>query len=203
MTPGTALLRNPFYTKWWGIAILAIGGLIVLGGCDGDSSASDVPRPTTADASVGMEPETEGPVGDPTPADDPVVGIGTPARDGKLAFTVTRVKRGVDEVGPKNLRSTAQGAYTLVTMTVENIGDEAQTFATDNVKGFDSDGQQLSSDSEASLYVNEENDAWISEIDPGDSLKAIVVFDVAKGTKLAAVEVHDSAYSGGSSINLK
>lgn len=133
---------------------------------------------------------------------DSVAKVGDKVRDGKFEFTVTDVETGVSEVGSDFLSETAQGEYTLVSMKIENIGDEAQTFFVDNVKGVDSKDREVSSDSGATLSANEGSDAWISEINPGNSIKAVVVFDIAKGVTLDQVILSDSAFSGGTAVTL-
>ena len=208
--------RKPFYKKWWGIGLIGLGVLFALSaifGGGGDTTAPEDPtpeataeqtEPATEEATTEEADSGEEETGETEPAAETSAGIGDPVRDGKFEFTVTDVERSLAEVGENEfLTQEAQGEFTLVSMKIENIGDEAQTFFSDNVKGTDSKGRELSSDSTGTLYANEGNDAWISEINPGNSIEAIVVFDVAKGEKLVAVEVFDSAFSGGATISLQ
>lgn len=203
--------KKPFYKKWWGIALIVLGVLFVLGaifGGGGDTTATDEPQAeVTAEATEPATEETEPAAEEseePVAEEEPAAGIGDPVRDGKFEFTVTDVESGQDKVGENEfLTQEAQGEFTLVTMKIENIGDEPQTFFSDNVTGTDAKGREVASDSTATLYANEGNDAWISEINPGNSIEAIVVFDTAKGVKLVAVEVKDSAFSGGATISLE
>lgn len=195
--------KKPWYKKWWGIGIIVLGILIVIGllfgGGSDTTTATD--EPAASETSAPEEPATEGE--EPAPAEEAAAGIGTPVRDGKFEFTVTNVQPGVAEVGPEFVTETAQGSYTLVSMKIENIGDEPQTFFSDNVKGTDSQGRQLSSDSMATLVANENNNGWIDEINPGNFVEAIVVFDVAAGEQLVSITVQDSAFSGGAEIKLQ
>lgn len=196
--------KESWYKKWWGIGLLAFGALVLIGAIFGgggdDTEASDQPVPTETAApeeSTAEEPAAEEPA-----AEGPTAGIGDPVRDGKFEFTVTSVKTGVSKVGNDYANQKAQGEYTLVSMKIENIGEEAQTFFSDNVKGIDSKDRELSSDSTATLYANQDSTGWIEEINPGNSVEAVVVFDVAEGEKLVVAQVHDSAFSGGSPISL-
>jgi len=213
---GPPPVKKAWYTKWWVIGLLAFAVIVVLAGIFGggdDQTATSSPAPDE----VATQPAADEPADEQTtkksePVDEqaeeaepaePAAGVGDAVRDGKFEFTVTNVETGVDEVGDEFLSSQAQGSYTLVAMTVENIGEEAQTFFSDNVTGTDSKGRELASDSEAGIYANEDNTGWIEEINPGNSIEAIVVFDVAKGADLLAINVHDSAFSGGAQISLE
>jgi len=128
-------------------------------------------------------------------------GIGDPVRDGKFEFTVTSVKDGVASVGDDVLGQEAQGQFVLVKVTVKNIGDKAQLFDGSSQTAFDADGREFSSDSEAAIYVKG-SESFLNEINPGNSVKATVVFDVPKGAKLTKVELHDSVFSGGVDVAL-
>ncbi|MGB7983028.1 MAG: DUF4352 domain-containing protein [Candidatus Nanopelagicales bacterium] len=220
MAPPGSPGKKSWYKKWWGVAVIAFGVLMVISlaanGSGGTNEAATEPAAATestpaaepaeqpAEPAAEEEPAVDAePVVEAEPAADAAAGIGDSVRDGKFEFTALDVETGVKKVGTEFLDSKAQGAFTLVTMKIENIGDEAQTFFSDNITGIDSKDRELSSDSEATLYANQDNDAWISEINPGNSVKAVVVFDVAKGEKLTMIEVHDFLFSGGAEIGLK
>lgn len=130
-------------------------------------------------------------------------GIGDPARDGKFEFVVSGVECGVDEVGNEFLNETAQGQFCLVTMSVTNIGDESQLFDAGSQKGVTNTGATVDADSTASLYANEEADSFLEDINPGNSIKdVIVVYDIAPDQTLDAVELYDSIFSGGVTVAL-
>ncbi len=106
-------------------------------------------------------------------------------------------------VGSSGLSKTAQGQYCLVTVSVKNIGDKPQTMFDDNQKGLGSNGAEYSTDSGAGLYANTDNPVWIGEINPGNQIKGVLVFDVPKDVQLTGLELHDSAFSGGVEVSLK
>jgi hypothetical protein len=54
--------------------------------------------------------------------------MNTPATDGKFQFTVTSLKCGATQVGPKDFGQKAQGQFCLVGVTVKNVGDTAELF---------------------------------------------------------------------------
>lgn len=129
-------------------------------------------------------------------------GIGTPVRDGKFQFTVIKVKPGVTKVGDEYLNATAQGQFVLVTVKVENIGDEAQLFDGSSQKLFDSKGRKFDADSSAAIYLGDQSKSFLNDINPGNAVTGVVVFDVPKGVQLAKLELHDSPFSGGADVAL-
>ncbi|MEV5828456.1 DUF4352 domain-containing protein [Spirillospora sp. NPDC052242] len=129
-------------------------------------------------------------------------GIGREYRDGKFAFTVTKVKKGVARVGNEYAGSEAQGQYVLVHVTVENIGDEARMFDGTNQTLIDTRGREFEADTEAAIWSNQDTRSFLEQINPGNSVKGVVIFDVPKNVKLKAIELHDSMFSGGVTVPL-
>ncbi|MGW5571459.1 DUF4352 domain-containing protein [Nocardia thailandica] len=126
---------------------------------------------------------------------------GSEVRDGKFAFVVTGVEAPVDVVGTnKFLEKRAQGEYVQVHIEVTNVGNQARHYFGDNQKLIDGQGREFANDTSAELNVN---DHLIAEINPGNKLSITLVFDVPKGTTPAAVEFHDSAFSGGARVALQ
>jgi hypothetical protein len=129
------------------------------------------------------------------------VGLNQPARDGKFEFTVSEVECGKSKVGTDVLSKTAQGQFCLVTMTVNNIGEEARTFDASNQKATGEGGVEYLADGEASLYL-EESKSFLTDINPGNSVTGVVVFDIPKDGEIKTLELHDSAFSGGVAVNV-
>ncbi|MGW1060612.1 DUF4352 domain-containing protein [Micromonospora rubida] len=153
----------------------------------------------TADDSTGSA-EAGGDKGGDTPAK--TAKVGQPARDGKFEFTVKSAKCGVAKVGSDLLGEQAQGQFCLVTVNIKNIGKEAQMFDGSSQKAYAADGTQYSSDSAAALYANKNAETFLNEINPGNQVSGVVVFDVPKKVKLTKLELHDSPFSGGVDIAL-
>ena len=129
-------------------------------------------------------------------------GLKDKVRDGKFEFTVTGVDCGATKIGDEYINTKAQGEFCLVHMKVKNIGDEAQSFFADNQTAYNAKGQEFSADSGAAIYLADA-DSFMSEINPGNSIKGTVVFDVPKGTDLTSIDLHDSFFSGGVTVALK
>jgi hypothetical protein len=128
-------------------------------------------------------------------------GLGDKVRDGKFEFTVDKTTKKTS-VGDDLGGAKAQGVFVLVHVRVKNIGKEAQLFDASSQKLFDSDGREFSADSEAGLYLGDSN-SFLNEINPGNQVKGIVVFDVPKDAAPADLELHDSPFSGGVKLRLK
>ncbi|MFI1645941.1 DUF4352 domain-containing protein [Streptomyces avidinii] len=127
-------------------------------------------------------------------------GVGEPARDGKFEFTVTRLRPGVGNVGGAYGQD-AQGQFLLVHVTVKNIGDRAQTFDGADQKLVDRNGSKYSADTAAALYLDG-SESFLQQINPGVVVDGIVVFDVPKGADPVRIELHDSLFSGGTTVDL-
>ncbi|MEU5790380.1 DUF4352 domain-containing protein [Micromonospora purpureochromogenes] len=128
--------------------------------------------------------------------------IGQAARDGKFEFTVKSSKCGVAKVGTSMLGDKAQGQFCLVTINVKNIGKEPQTLDGSSQKAYAADGTEYSSDTEAGLYANKEQSTFFEEINPGNQVTGVFVFDIPKNVKLTKLELHDSMFSGGIEVAL-
>jgi hypothetical protein len=95
----------------------------------------------------------------------------------------------------------AQGAFTIVSLRVKNIGDESQTFDASNQKAY-AGSTEYEADGGASLYANEGSRSFLEGINPGNSITVRIVLDAPTGKKLTKIELHDSAFSGGAEAAL-
>jgi hypothetical protein len=188
-----------------GVALLCcIGGAVVTTRAAKDvvdTARSNAPSGTAPTTQGGAAPTTQGaaPPAEPTkapPKADP--GIGAAVRDGKFEFVVQKVECGQAKVGGEFLNKTAQGHFCLVTLSVKNIGDKPQLFADSNQKAFNATGAQYSTDSAATMYANQDGQsAWLNEINPGNSITGVIIYDIPKDSKIVRLELHDSAFSRG------
>ncbi|SCG70284.1 DUF4352 domain-containing protein [Micromonospora halophytica] len=131
-----------------------------------------------------------------------VAKVGQPARDGKFEFTVKSTKCGVAKVGTDLLGAKAQGQFCLVTVNVKNIGKESQMFDGSSQKAYAADGTEYSADGGAALYANKNAETFLNEINPGNQVTGVVVFDIPKKVTLIKLELHDSPFSGGVDVAL-
>lgn len=175
-----------------GLMLIACIGAVASGGGDEAASTEAADVATTTAGAKKTEAKK-----DETP------GLKVAVRDGKFEFTVTGVKCGVAKIGSDILGQKAQGQFCLVDVQVKNIGKEAQTFADSVQKAFDAKKVEYSADSGAAIYANEDSQVFFTEINPGNTVKGKLVFDVPKGTQLTTLELHDSMFSGGVKVALR
>ncbi|GIF04218.1 DUF4352 domain-containing protein [Actinoplanes siamensis] len=205
--PGFPPAVPPKKKKWPWFA--AGGGVLALLACIGAFSGGD----TTETAATGndeavvaeaadkpAESKAAGPAATKAPAKP---GIGDPVRDGKLEFTITKMSCGKTTVGSEYLNKKAQGQFCLISLTVKNIGKEAQTFAGSVQKAYDAKGTEFSNDTAAEIYANADAQTFLNDINPGNAVTGNLIFDVPKSTKLTRIELHDSFFSGGVEVQLK
>jgi hypothetical protein len=50
--------------------------------------------------------------------------------------------------------------------------------------------------------MGDDAQTFLNDINPGNAVDGTFVFDVAKGTKIAQLELHDSPFSGGVKVNV-
>jgi hypothetical protein len=126
------------------------------------------------------------------------------ARDGKFEFTVASVECGKPSVGTNEyLTKQAQGQFCLVNVTAKNIGSEAQTFDSSSQYLYDAANSKFSADGTASLYANPQGSTFLNQINPGNSVSGILVFDVPKDKTPVTAELHDSPFSRGVKVTLQ
>lgn len=124
------------------------------------------------------------------------------SKDGKFEFTVTKMKCGVPTVGPAELGQRAQGEFCLINVTIKNVGTSAELFIDSSQQAVDAKGNTYSVDSGAAIFANEDSSTFLEQINPGNTVKGLLVFDVPKGTKLTEVILHESMFTAGIKVPL-
>jgi Domain of unknown function (DUF4352) len=173
--------------KWILLILVAVVAIIIItqatGG--GDSSSSS---PAGGDSSSADSAQA--------------AGLNQPVRDGKFEFTVTNMDCSQNTLGTAPVSTQATGTFCLVSVTVANIGDEAQTLDATSQVAFDAQNREYSTDIEAAFYLENGGDALFNQLNPGASVQGVLVFDVPAGTQLTSLELHDSMLSGGVTVKL-
>jgi hypothetical protein len=123
---------------------------------------------------------------------------GSVVRDGKFAFQVlgVRIEGVAGTTDNQFMRVQAQGQFVIVDVGVQNIGNEPQTYFGNNQKLIDAAGREYAVNSAADTYVN----GFIGDINPGNTIRVEMAFDVPVNTRAKALEVHDSMISGGTRV---
>lgn len=162
---------------------------------------------TTQDEPAGDNPAAQDKPGKNKPAEHKPAapaqpGIGDTVTDGKLAFTITNVKTGVKRIGDQYLGEKADGSYTIVSLKVKNVGHESATFDDFSQYVYSAKEDKYSADTEADIYLDDSN-AFLNEINPGNTVKGKMAFDMPDGVSAATIELHGGLFSGGATVKLK
>lgn len=168
---------------------LAAGAILALGCGLGSTSEAESPDTSVAPAKSKQDKKEETP------------GIGDPARDGKFEFVIVKMGCGKTKLGTAPFDVKAQGEFCIVDVKVKNIGKEAQTLFADVQKAY-AGKVEFSADGLASTYADD-RDLIFKEINPGNQIAGVFVYDVPKGTKITHFEFHDSMFSGGVTVENK
>lgn len=165
------------------LVLLAIILLTRLNGGGSESGTNAVPAdPATAKSQTTAPPRAQATTKAPETKVSQAPGVGTTVKAGDWAFKVTKFKCGTKKVGSEFLNKRAQGQFCLMNLSVTNNGDQPGTLSSSNQKVLDKQGRTFSADDEASIYADEEN-ALFEEINPGNTFKGLLVFDVPKNAK--------------------
>jgi hypothetical protein len=124
------------------------------------------------------------------------------ASEGTLAISVSNTECGVATVGPVDLPLAAEGEFCLVTMAVRNIGKEPRLLDPRAQRAVDEHGRSHRVAVEAAVFVNDQDPSLLDEIPPGATRHGVVPFDVPKGVRLAAFQLHKSPHSTGVRVPL-
>jgi len=129
--------------------------------------------------------------------------LNTPVRDGKFEFVVKSVQPGLSEVGDNPfLAQKAQGQFVIVALSVQNIGDNPQSFSPSDQKLTDTQGRSFISDSAAQIALGGSDISVWDNINPGNTVDVKIVYDMPAGATPASIALHDSMFSGGATVTL-
>ncbi|MEV0329310.1 DUF4352 domain-containing protein [Micromonospora echinospora] len=62
-------------------------------------------------------------------------------------------------------------------------------------KAYAADDIEYSTDGAAAAYAKKNAETFLDDIDPGNQVTGVIVFDIPKGVKLTKLELHDSPFS--------
>ncbi|GAB3114252.1 hypothetical protein GCM10027055_19960 [Janibacter alkaliphilus] len=204
----------PRQQSWFGrhkvlTTLLGLGLLLVL--CCGGAAlglSGDDPSGTSASGQEGAgttagesAESTDGGDGADAP-DEGAAAPGDVVSDGTFDFTVSQVRDGGQQIGDDMLGTSAQGTFWLVDISVTNTGDSAQYFSDSDQVVIDEEGREHSADTEAAIYLDSAQDVFLEEINPGNTVEGTLVFDLPAGATPSQIELHDSMFSGGTTVDL-
>ncbi len=179
------------------VALIVVGIFVVLFAVGKCGSSDDKTSSSSSSSSTTASRASAAPAEPATPTAAPA---GSPVRDGKFEFRVldmTRAKQAGDLSNQFEIVD-AQGEFIILTMSVTNIGDQAQSYFGTNQILIDTAGREYEANSTADMWMN----SGTGDINPGNSIQVRAAFDVPPGTQPAELEVHDSMFSGGAKVGL-
>jgi hypothetical protein len=182
------------------VTLIIIGSIAAAAGGGSQASPSAPAAASTSPVAGGGAPVNTAPTA------SRIAKIGTPVRDGKFQFTVTSVSH-AKSVGDTadGLGDTAQGEYTILHVTVTNIGSQPQTLDDSSQFVYDASGRKYDASTSADIDLNSasgSDSVFFNDINPGNTVRGELAFDMPAGLKAVKAELHDSAFSDGVTVNL-
>ncbi|MFJ7738863.1 DUF4352 domain-containing protein [Lysinibacillus sp. NPDC097287] len=176
-----ALLKKPFYKKWWVWLIAVILLFAMFGG--GEDTPETADKADTPKAETGSAPDADGkvetsaePKKEETKEQAKVPGIGEVINVGDVEFTVNGTSTAKNVGG--QFGSNATGTYLLVDVTVKNVGNESITTDASFFK-LKAGEKTYDADSGASISADSELKFFLQQVNPDLSNTGTVVFDVS------------------------
>lgn len=117
-----------------------------------------------------------------------------------LEYEVTKVET-AETVGKGLLTREPQGQFVLVHVDIVNTGTKPHRFSSSYQRLYDTAGREFGADSAAELVVNEQLIVR-ADINPGNTLRAALVFDIPDGADPDYVEFHEFGDSPGVRVNV-
>ncbi|MEA5154037.1 DUF4352 domain-containing protein [Raineyella sp.] len=136
------------------------------------------------------------------PQAEKAAGMNEAVDAGDLQYTVTKVQTGVSTVGDQYVNQQPQGQYVLVTVSVKNTGKSATTFDSSLVKLYDKNAAQYSTDTTAEIYANKQNTTFLQQVNPGNTAKGVLVFDIPKDVQPTQLGVRGGLFGSEKKISL-
>lgn len=176
--------KKPLLKRWWFwivlILVVVVIGSAISGGGDDATENTESSAAVAEDEEAGRDKAKEEPAAEEPPAEDAAAsyGIGDAVAADDWEVTVNSVKDGISSVGDEFMGTEAQGQFVVVDLSVKNTASAPDFFWEDNIKLGDESGNTYSADSEAGLYAAEDSILFAEEINPGNTAKGVLVFDV-------------------------
>ena len=124
--------------------------------------------------------------------------LGDAVSDGEFTFVITQFECGKRSIGGGFLGERAQGEFCVAEMTVTNTGDEPATLGSGNQMLFIGDAEY-----EATTILSGDDSIFLDDINPGNKISGFVAWDIPRGGRPDRLELHDSAFSGGASVDVE
>jgi hypothetical protein len=181
------------------VGLCCIGGIVSVAVNSGKSTSSTSGTTTNTNAGAGS---VTGGGAAPAGGAAQHAKIGQPARDGKFEFVAQKVDCGKKQVGDDTFGEKAQGQFCLVTVSVKNISNQPQMFDGGDQKAIGTSGATYTDSTAAETDANQGNQTFLNNINPGNQVTGVLVYDIPQGATIKSLELHDSMFSGGVTIDV-
>lgn len=203
--------KKPLLKRWWFWIIAIIVVIAMFNACSGggDASTDEAGASSQDEKASGADKKESGKdKKDEAKAEEAADkkasnGIGDVVTADGWEITVNKIDDGVAKVGNEYLGAEAQGQFVTVDMSVKNTTSDPDYFFEDNIKLGDDTGNTYSADSEAGIYVDENSILFLEEINPGNTAKGVLVFDVPKDVSPDRLTFEGGIFSDPVEISLK
>jgi hypothetical protein len=125
--------------------------------------------------------------------------LGQTVRDGGLEFTVDEVTCGTDD---ELLGTNPQGQYCVASIAARNVGRTPETFDVMWQRAFAPNGTEFAADEQVSFFVNAGNPSFDRDINPGNHIRAYVVYDIPADNSISRLDLHASDSSRGVEVKV-
>lgn len=166
------------------LALVLVVGISMANGGGSDSGST---------SSTGSSEETQ--------QEESMAKLGDTVTDGDWSYVVTNLKCGVKQVGSSLFGAEAQGQFCIVGINATNNGTKADYFLGSDHKLYDANGSEYESDSSAWIYLD--GNMLLDKVNPGNTSKGQLVFDVPETADLDYILVTSSFLSSGVKVSLK
>lgn len=167
------------------LALVVIAGISIASGGGGSDTGSSTSSGSTEE----------------TTQEEAMAKIGDTVVDGDWSYVVSNLKCGVKQVGSSLLGAEAQGQFCIVDISATNNGTKADYFLGSDHKLYDVNGSEYESDSSAWIYLKD--NMLLDKVNPGNTSKGQLVFDVPATADLDYILVTSSFLSDGVKVSLK
>lgn len=177
-----AAAKKPIWKRWWFwvLAIIVIGAIGVNSGGNTDTETANAPaqEQQQEQSSGGQQKEQakEYKVGDVVPVE-------------KFEYKVNSIKTAT-KIGNEFLNKKTDGQFLIINVTVTNKDSEARIIDTSLFKIIDSQGREFEPMADGDVYVNENVEFFLQEVNPNLSKTGNIVFEMPKDAKGLKLEVN-------------
>jgi MFS family permease len=130
------------------------------------------------------------------------VGMYQPVRDGSFQFTADAMRCGVQAIGSPDEEQSPLGQFCVITLTIMNVGSAPALFAESIQEAFGAGDVRFSADATAALYANPDPTIFQNLINPGNTVRAVIVYDIPRSGRIMRLEVHENPSTRGAVIKI-